>query len=152
MWQNTSTKQARIHAWRCCWRRGWDSNPRGPERPQAVRHHVGVSRLAPYLARRPRQGGLYSNFPRFSDRSERGANPLLSLKHSLKLCGKRTSSKNNSGTVSFSYFVFLNMWYFFRHDTQDISASKPSGHGSRSRQQVFGSVAPALLMLPSLHL
>ena len=28
-------------------------NPRDPERPQAVRHH-GVSRLAPYLARRPR--------------------------------------------------------------------------------------------------
>jgi hypothetical protein len=28
-------------------------NPRGPERPQAVRH-LSVSRLAPYLARRPR--------------------------------------------------------------------------------------------------
>ena len=38
-------------------------NPRGPERPQAVRHHVGVSRLAPYLARRPRHGELYFNFP-----------------------------------------------------------------------------------------
>ncbi len=31
-------------------------NPRGPEGPQAVgRHFSDVSRLAPYLARRPRQ-------------------------------------------------------------------------------------------------
>jgi len=44
-----------VHPKRCCWRRGWDLNPRGPERPQAVRRRCcDVSRLATYRAKRPR--------------------------------------------------------------------------------------------------
>ncbi len=31
----------------CCWRRGWDLNPRGPERPQAVRQFALSPGLLP---------------------------------------------------------------------------------------------------------